>query len=327
MTADEMPGELQRAWAVLRPPKDSELASYPLELILHGADCRVAVDTNALRHLLVPVQDEQLAGDTRPSNLRAAVRWLVFGGQRHCYIDVWCAEPELNAEFDGLIADVLQEIERSEQPGIAALGVIDRWRRLFRTQSLRGMGTEARRALFAELTVLRSLLKVDPRTVGTWTGPLRAPHDFEAFRRCIEVKAVGRASDHVVVHGIEQMAHHDGRPLDLVVLEVVEDPDGTTLTELTRQVRELAADPAGFDELLDTTGWAPLPGQPDVEALTVTEAVRVAVDTSFPKLVRGSLVLGSLPQGLSHLSYRISRDLVLEHGRTVSMERLAGDAA
>src|SRR6266568_9201907 len=145
---------LERAWAVLDTPIDSELSSYPIDLSFDGIACRVALDRHGHRHLLVPATGESVTADNRPSVLAVTVRKLVFGSDDGTYVDLTCAEADLHAEFDEVVADVLQSVKGAERPGITALQSIGRWRRLFRARLIRGLGIQAKIGLFAELTVL-----------------------------------------------------------------------------------------------------------------------------------------------------------------------------
>ncbi|MGH4000937.1 MAG: PD-(D/E)XK motif protein, partial [Pseudonocardiaceae bacterium] len=219
MTDRVAPGRLQRAWAVLSAPRTAALSAYLLEVTAGGLACRVALDRAGLRHLLVPASGETLAPDRRPSVLSCSVRILTFDSEMMTYVDIWCTEPDLHAEFDDVIDDLLDAVDGAAAPGATALAGLSRWRRLFRTRLARGLSAAARIGLFAELTVLRSLLDADPSLpVEVWTGPLGQPHDLEAPTRCLEIKATGTRHEPITINGIEQLDTHDGRPLDLLVL-------------------------------------------------------------------------------------------------------------
>jgi hypothetical protein len=327
MSESAEPSVLERAWAVLRPPTETALASFPIDLAFGDHACRVAIDGDGFRHLLVPALGEQLTADSRPSSLSVAIHALSFDNRMARYVDIQCSEPELNAEFDDVIEDVLEDLSRTDRPGAATLTAIGRWRRLFRPQLSQGLGRQAARGLFAELTILRSILEVTPSTpVDIWTGPLRRPHDFEAPRRCLEVKAVGEDSDFVTIHGIDQLDTHDDRDLDLIVLTIVNDPDGMTLTELVEETRQLAQPSATFSNLLTRSGWSQTGTQQDREPLRVQQVVRMEVGATTPKLVPASLLLGELPPDLSDVTYRLSCEAIREHGVVTTLGQIACEA-
>jgi Putative PD-(D/E)XK family member, (DUF4420) len=299
--------ELTRAWAVLSPPLATELSSFPLEVTANGTPCRVALDREGRRRLLVPAAGEKLAVDDRPSVLTSSVRTLAFGSSADVYVDICCTEPELNPEFDEVVTDLLVQVDGASTPGAAAMAGLARWRRLFRSRLERGLTAAARIGLFAELAVLRTLLGTDPALpIDVWSGPFGLPHDFEAPRGCLEVKATGTGLDPVRINGIEQLATHDGRPLELVLLTVAPDPNGTTLTDLVDVVRTLVNDGTSFDRRLGRLGWQS-GGTADTDPLAIADVLRIPVTADTPRLVPGSLATGALPAGIDGLSYGIDR--------------------
>jgi putative PD-(D/E)XK family protein DUF4420 len=308
LSADEF-SQLERAWAVLVPPTASdasELSSFPLDVAFGALECRVALDGTGSRHLLVPAVGETVVADSRPSTLNQAVRKLIFGRQEAVYIDISCVDLDLYPEFDDVVTDVLEAVQDSDKPGEVALHTVARWRRLFRSRLVHGLNAQAKLGLFAELTVLSALLDSDPGfEVASWRGPLREPHDFEAPRRCIEVKALGTESKAVVIHGLDQLDQHDERPLDLALVTVVSDPEGTTIAELVEQIQERTDSVPDFRSRLKAAGWSNDPARPETDSYSVAEVLRVNVGLATPRLVSSSLVTGTLSDGVGDLSYCI----------------------
>lgn len=304
--------ELTRAWAVLTAPRVAELSSYPLALAAAGAHCRVALDRDGRRHLLVPAPQEELTTDPRPSVLTSVVRTLAFDGSTVVHVDICCTDPDLDPEFDDVVSDLLDSVDGSPSPGAAALAGLARWRRLFRSRLERGLGAAVRLGLFAELSVLRSLLSHStPPTIEVWTGPLGRPHDFEASSGCLEVKATGPDTDTIRINGLDQLDTHDGRSLELVIVTVVPDPDGTTLADLVGTVTTMLDDPTGLVRRLTRLGWS-AGDRTDDEPLTVADVARIPVDAATPRLVPGSLTSGELPMGIATLNYDVQLDELLK---------------
>lgn len=321
------PTMLERAWAVLVPPRAKELASFPLEVLCGAEPCRVAMDGAGNRHLLVPAGDEVVSADPRPAVLGIAIRRLAFGGPAVTYLDVSCAEPDLFSEFDEVVTDVLEAVSGAQRPASAAIGAVARWRRLFRSRLLRGLSRQAKLGLFAELTVLSSLVEADPGfPVEAWRGPLNEPHDFEAGARCLEVKGLSGASDGVVVHGLEQLNIHDDRPLDLVLLRVVEDTDGRSVSDLVEQLRGAVASRADLRTRLSATGWSEQPDRPDLDTFAVEEVLRLVVDVGTPRVVPSSLAAGALPHGVGKLSYQVDLAALLPLSAGASLAEIAEEA-
>ncbi|MFI7053297.1 PD-(D/E)XK motif protein [Streptosporangium canum] len=324
---DIEPTMLERAWAVLMPPRAKELASFPLEVVCHAEPCRVAIDGMNARHLLVPTGDEDMSVDPRPAVLGTVVRKLSFGGPAVAYVDVSCAESDLFPEFDEVVIDVLEAVASARRPASAAIDAIARWRRLFRSSLLRGLSRQAKLGLFAELTVLSALAEADAGfPVNAWRGPLNEPHDFEAAVRCLEVKGLSALSESILVHGLEQLNTHDGRPLDLVLLRVVEDHDGRTVSDLVEQLRGTVASRADLRTRLSAAGWSDQPDRPDLDTFAIEEVRRIVVGPDTPRVAPSSLVAGSLPDGVGDLSYHIDLAAVLPFSAGASLAEIAEEA-
>lgn len=314
---------LQRAWVVLQLPKGDQLSSYPLEMKFAGVDCRAALDGEGIRHLLIPCIDEFPELDPKAAVLSACVRPLVFNHKSSPYLDISCLDPSLNAEFDEVMIDLLDEIHGSNSPGVAGAAVLARWRKLFRNRMFQGLGHEAKMGLFAELVLIRALLSsshgFDP---DDWRGPLREPHDFELSARCVEVKALPEDGEGFIVHGWAQLDTHNDRPLDLALMTVVVDADGTSLADLIAENRE-AVGPgrlAQFDARLVAAGWDPANPPTDDDRFTLGPVFLIHVDDSIPRLIPGKLKTGAEPDGISGLRYRVSLASVipLTYGSSLS---------
>jgi hypothetical protein len=323
--SDRAEGLLERAWLVLDAPSGEELASFPLNLEFRGVACRVARDRNRVRHFLVPCVDESPPIDTRPAVLSVTVRPLAFKGPASVYLDVSCTDASLHPEFNDVISDILEAIETSSEPATEASRVIARWRRLFRSRLVRGLSQEAKIGLFAELSVLSALVDEDHNfQLESWRGPLREPHDFETPTRCIEVKAVGEHSDGFVVHGWEQLAQHDDRALDLVLVTVVPDPDGTALADLVAAVHQRVDAKATLTSRLLAAGWDNQTSADDPDRFSLGPVFGVHVDDAVPRLIPASLIDGQPPVGLSALRYQVDLAFVVPLAYGSSLGAIAG---
>jgi hypothetical protein len=318
---------LERAWAVLTPPRTKEFESFPLDLEFDGVACRAALDSIGSRHLLIPAVGEPVAVDSKQAALGMRLVKLAFGGSGVQYVDVSCADRHLYDEFDEVAADVLDEIEGVETPASVTIQTVGRWRKLFASRLVRGLSKPAKLGLFAELSMLSHLLDADPAfPVEDWRGPLREPHDFEAPARCLEIKALGSLADNVVIHGIDQLDVHDGRPLDLVLARVVEDPDGLTIGDLVDDVRDSRASASLLRSRLAAAGWSADADRPDTEFFSIQEVLRVTVADSVPRLVRSSLAEGGLPLGISDLRYQLDLAALLPFASSASLADMAEGA-
>ena len=318
------PSEIKAAWATLSPPSEARLSSFPLAISLADHRVRLALDEVGQRHLLVPAGDERVEGDKRLSSLNVSQTTLMFGAEETSFVDVHCREVELNAEFDDLIADVIASVELSATPANETIQAIGRWRRMFRAAASRGLTERERLALFAELSVLESLLESDCSVViDDWTGPDRDRHDFELGHLCLEVKALGEDSEDVTIHGLEQMDTHDGRPLSLLLLTVVADDGGTTLCELVDRLRDRLGRDTGFDRKLSMVKWNDQDYMLQTQRYCVTLVSVVPVGPLTPRIVPSDLVSGKAPDGVTSLRYKIGIESLLSDATNTSLAFLA----
>lgn len=318
---------LQRAWAVLSSPSGEALTSFLLDTRAHGEACRVALDRAGARHVLVPVGDEVLQELRQGSTLGTKVRDLTFGGRTLRYVDVFCTDGGVFAEFDEVVADVLRGVSGSSTPAEETLRTIERWRSLFRSRLVRGLGPREVRGLFAELVVLEAVLSRSADTSpSVWRGPLQEPHDFELARRCLEVKALGATSEEITVHGIGQLDVHDARPLDLALVRVVDDPAGTALADLIARLQDRSTENDALAALLLAAGWDPEADDAAAETFVVAEVLRIPVEGAVPRLVRGSFSTEAATAGVTDVTYRIQRSALLPFVDGASLDAVADGA-
>ena len=297
--------------------------SFPLGQTVGRTNCRLAIDRAGTRHVLVPVEEDEVLQSQRGSALTVEQHQLVFGGAEQSYVDVGCIRSDLYYEFDGVVQDIVDAVHDSSDARQATLEVVARWRRLFGTAALRGMTAEARRGLFAELACLQEFLAVEPSLdVDSWRGPLLEPHDFELTSACVEVKAAGTISDAVRVHGLEQLELHDDKHLYLAVLTIAEDPQGRTITDLVTDLRSVVSDSATFAGRLLAAGWSD--EDPGANSRYVLGPVSVApICAEFPRIVRGVFTTGNPPDGVGRVEYSIDRAALLPHTTMASLTELA----
>lgn len=225
---------------------------------------------------------------------------------------VFLEEPRLMAVFTELCRDIIDSTRVGIDPvraGSIVLARIERWRSLLLVDSA-GLDRSALRGLIGELLVLENrlfqLLGPD-EAVSAWTGPLGMAQDFRLpSGQKIEVKAVDRYADKVLVNGLGQL-DGGGDPLQLVVVRLEDTgrdaPDALTVPLLVERLRTRLADsPAAlrsFNSLLCFVGW----DDTDEGNEVIVRLVRIdehEVDATFPRLTPGTV-----PPGVVDASYKI----------------------
>lgn len=310
--------QLAVGWAVLTAPSTDQLNAFTLDITTHEGNCRVAVDGGGVRHFLIPVDGtgEPIVPSGK-QNLELVLRDLIFDGSLRKYLDLSCGDSSLARQFDEVILDLVEELQGSTSPRIDAINCISRWRRLFRSTFGR-LSPEQRVGLFAELAVFRAAMAHRGDGVTTeWRGPLRGQHDFEFESGCLEVKGVGTGADSVTIHGVDQLAPHDGRPLVLLLAAVEANSDGETLDEVVFEIKAALDEPAGFSVLIAEAGW--VSGMYD-DRYAVSTVHLVEVTEAVPSLTPRRLVNGVLDKGIERVRYDLSLSALYEHGVTRTID-------
>ena len=299
--SDLSAARLSEIWSLLDPADDMGYRSFPLDIGANDIDVRVALDVSGVRHLFVEKWSTDVFAPSDGWALTVNDATLRFGKVPRSYLSIACGDPALNAEFDDLIVDVLIFPRASGSLASSVHASIDRWRRLMRSAAARHMTRERLFGLFAELSVLREILKRDPSAASAWTGPAKGTHDFELSAGCLEVKAIGLAGDAVRIHGLDQLDTHDARPLVLVAMSILEGDDGVTVRELVDELRSLVADPAVLETSLVRAGWGPY-GLQNPERLGVADSFRFAIGSGAAGLRSDQFVDGALV-GVDRIEY------------------------
>jgi hypothetical protein len=193
--------------------------------------------------------------------------------------------------------------------GSIVLARIERWRTLLLADSA-GLDRSALRGLIGELLVLENrllqLLGLD-EAVSAWTGPLGMAQDFRLpSGQRIEVKAVDRDADEVLVNGLGQL-DGGGDRLQLAVVRLEDTgrdaPGALTVPLLVGRLRmRLADSPSAlqsFNSLLRFAGW----DDSDDGSQVIVRLVRIdeyEVDATFPRLISGTV-----PDGVVDATYKI----------------------
>jgi hypothetical protein len=311
---------LRGDWQVLESSTVSNLASLPITG-LEPEGARIALDEADARHLLIRTALPTRSWSEIDSPLKDAVHALTFGGVRHNYLDVRCADRRLFDVFDELILNVLEMSRGALDPGAAIDESLSQWRAMFRAMTTITFGKERRYGLFAELIVLEACVQqAGARALDMWTGPLGNPHDFELPSGCVEVKAVGATSNDVTIHGFRQL-QVDRKVLQLLVYKVAESSQGRKLTEIIASI-ESRVGAGALTAALERTGYAA--SAPD-ERLIVADSFAVLVDERLPALT-GRTVDSLSFNGISRVEYDIPLSVLAQVAEATPTSAVIGKA-
>lgn len=251
----------------------------------------------------------------RPPDFQSLQAIRIERRQRHdgrWVLRVSLDEPKLIMVFTELCRDIVDFTRTGAEPeraGSIVLSRIERWRSLLLSGPA-GLDRSTLRGLIGELLVLenRILPQLGPdEGISAWTGPLGMEHDFRLpSGQRLEVKAVDRDADRVVVNGLDQL---DGgeNPLILAVVRLEETgrdaPNAVTAPLLIERLRARLVDaPAAlysFNGLLRFVGW----DDANEAAQVIVRFVKIdeyEMDTGFPRLIPATV-----PDGVVDATYTI----------------------
>lgn len=307
--------DLFNRWAIIGPTSGEEFLTTSSIETRSGRKLRMGVDSIGFRHLLIPVGPSDRKVPTDVSGALVLVRQpYKFDGLTSLFLDIKCVRSDLFDVFDELLRDVVKAV--SDGAGAdAAIEVVDRWRTLLTARGRRKLSESAQRGLAAELNVL---LMVTPAghsiDVGCWRGPLSEPHDIVLPKCAIEVKSVGAQTRNVEIHGIFQLSP-PGKPLALVLVQLIEEQEGETISELAERLVNRAADRSLAQSRLSLAGFSQLDADDYSLRFKVGDILVGDVDGDFPRIAPSSFTNGAAPAGISYLTYGLEFSAIKQHLR------------
>jgi hypothetical protein len=277
-----------------------------------GHDCFLLLHQESGRRALrLIAHDQQNIPDAPPLSAEGfKVERAVTG--RTVDVTVALTDASLLDPFLSLVEDLVEVARMAGQERTAAtvLSRISAWMAFFESTGT-GMGREAAAGLFAELTVLRSLVTAigADAAVESWTGPEKSRQDFVFSNAAIEVKSwrgTGPASPTITSEHQLDTSGTGALRLAILTLDQRASGPGQQIADVIAALhRTLAASPAAvisFNTKLVEYGWAGSVPDHRTEVYTVQKREDFGVAPGFP-----CLIPDFLPGGVSHVSYRIHR--------------------
>lgn len=274
---------------------------------------RLAVDQEGHHHLLIPAGGFGGSVSQDGDSLRTRIKDV--GVAKHRYerhLDVYCVNPALTRTFDRLAATLVEVAAASPRPVDDALKCLGEWKNLFVGQRRRSLTPQQRIGVFAELGVLKDFVEAQQIVdTSSWTGPSKAPHDFEFDTMSLEVKAYGAGSDQVTFHGPLQLDTIEGKPLFLCLRQVEEDEAGNTLLELAQEIEDQVEDSQKFRTTLNKIGVLDDDETLEHYRYSVVRESLFEVNEQTPRIVASSFADGEFPAAIERLRYSVEpEDLI-----------------
>ena len=278
-----------------------------------GGEILAALDSDNLKHLLIPVTDPDVPEDHSSQGVLLGRRALLVDGRIVFFADLHCRIPALDLVFERLLDDVLSRLEHeSQSPAEVCRQALDDWRALLRGAS-DGITRDTIVGLVGELEVLRLLAKRSPAAaLDVWRGPSRSVHDFVFGAAELEVKATASVDGGTVkISNIDQLDPTLVGELHLVVVHVAADDTAPTLDERLDDLIALGMPRGELLGRVQKVGYiydAPK-GIDDRYAVRSLRAWHVGSD--FPGLRSGEIAVAR-GRGISDITYRLSLDALPE---------------
>ncbi|BBZ20886.1 hypothetical protein MGAD_52210 [Mycolicibacterium gadium] len=269
----------------------------------------IAVNEDGSRAVLFPTEsDDAFASDTT-TKVQVTKRTLRFDGDEAVYVAVSCSADRLNGVFTTLAAEMIQASEGVSRPSAVILATLDEWRDLLSGEKSEILTESKLVGLAAELLTLLAVLSSDPhRDVTVWTGPQGALHDIRRGPEALEVKGtLSREGLSVEIHGLRQLEPPTDGRLHLVVFRLERDVEhGFSVPDLVRSILDLGVSRLEFVKRLGHVGYDQADEANYAELrYAVVDRYVYAVDGTFPRIVRASLVAGDAPAGVTLLRYTV----------------------
>jgi putative PD-(D/E)XK family protein DUF4420 len=306
---------VQEAWDALQGTGRvirGELRVFVSDVQMPAGPVLFAVDSEGLRHLLIPVVAGHHSTEDRDSaGVQVRSRQLEDAGRLEEFVDVVCQKPHLNELFSILLTEMMQGLARDpDHPAVLCVQVLNRWRELLQREPPGVLGQEALSGLFGELWHMRELARLEPASLAIWLGPKGGRHDFLRGVMALEVKSTSSRLDRprvFEIHGVDQLRPPPGGTLHVAAMRLERAHDaGESVPDVLDEIAALGADRLELTRRTALLGF-------DVRDADIYRTIRFhvledrmySVDAGFPRLTASSFVGGALPPGVVNLRYQI----------------------
>jgi hypothetical protein len=232
----------------------------------------------------------------------------VAAGNSTLGLPILLSDPSVKDLFAAMGADLVSEVEKSQDESTAAQKVLRRialWRRfLQRRDGL--LSNEEVRGLFGELHVLSIAITkrgVD-EALESWHGPERDLHDFRFDEGAVEVKTWRAESGaKIYISNADQITIDSVKPMQIAAVQI--SAGATKGMTLAETVNNLKSQMSGmqvqrFEELLAAYGYLELHANDYNDRMQVLEFSLFSVREGFPHIETRNI-----PGGIGNLKYSI----------------------
>ena len=306
---------LQAIWRILSHEDQADIPARELEQIsLPYGSPLLTVDTENLRHLLIPISpDLAVSEDKKSGGIHVAdAHWAVDEYNRRV-VDIVCLKPHLNDIFNHVILDIFDTLadDNGYHPDRAARMTLERWRELLAADNQSNITISKLTGLYGELWFLREIIKQEPEGISLWRGPLGERFDFYNGHSAVEVKTTRqRKGKNLTINGHDQLQEPEDGDLYLLRLQVETGESAQeSVTDVITAISNLGGSIRRLEQILFQAGLtrSELDSHHDIKFNTLTVDF-YKVNDDFPRITSQSFKGNRLPSGISSIEYVINLD-------------------
>ncbi|WEO65089.1 PD-(D/E)XK motif protein [Rhizobium rhizogenes] len=312
-------------WTMLRRGSHAsnglEIPSVDTGIETGFGSIRLALGKTGQLRLLLPVRhSERIAAVPSSRSLEIGVAVYSLNGASIRYLDIVCLAGGLDGVFADVSKEIIQRIRTGSSPVDACATTLDDFRSLL-VDPPSEVTIQQVRGLVGELLMLRRMLRLDRRAWQLWRGPIMERHDFRVGNLALEVKSSARVTGlSVQISAIDQLLAPASGVLHLALYQLEQTTGGDlSVSTLAAETTSMASDSIQVRSLLAAVGCA----DPDAPMWNRTFRLEgehhYLVDGSFPRIIPESFAAGSLPTGVTGLSYSI--DLAMAEASSLTASR------
>lgn len=260
--------------------------------------------------LEIPIKDtEKFSTFDVPQGFSLSIQepTVKHDGYAECKLQV--SSFDQNDVFTIVSKDILKELsfqETADEYIDALINRIEKWKYFFKNQKNKRLSEKMIVGLIGELSFIDSMLERGITSiVDYWNGPVKAAQDFQWESFAIEVKTVSSSKLNTVHISSEVQLNDDMYEALFLVAYRVEksDSSGERLAEYISKVRSRISNQQRkrFDANLFCLGYLDEDSDAYTAGYSIKECMCYRIKDDFPRLV-----IGTLPQGVSSVQYRLS---------------------
>lgn len=238
-----------------RPELPTQVSTRSSGAVVDAGPVLLGVGHLGQRHLLIPVQTDQVASDRLSRGINLTSRVLQVGRDPQTYADLCCEIPRLAQVFERLVESLTARLNGSRSPLPVVTQTLEEWRALLQT-ALADISKEVVLGIVGELEVLQELADRSLSSVEWWEGPRGGVYDFVRAGRAIEVKATASVDGNAVrISNLDQLDPGALEDLHLAVVHLRESAEAPSIDERMARLIDAGVPAVDLEQAVGLLGY------------------------------------------------------------------------